>query len=98
MSRYKPLVFASLALFACGQERLVPRFPPGLTVDSYNQESASKVDVLWVIDNSGSMAEEQENLARNFQSFIELFTRGAVDYRIAVTTTDVFGDAGQFRG
>jgi hypothetical protein len=54
--------------------------------------------VLWIIDDSGSMAPRQENLARNFQAFINEFTRNAIDYRIAVTTTDIFKEAGRFVG
>ncbi|MEM6295678.1 MAG: VWA domain-containing protein [Myxococcota bacterium] len=48
------------------------------------------VDILFVIDNSGSMAAEQANLARNLAPFIETLEREdvAADYRIAVTTTD----------
>jgi hypothetical protein len=48
------------------------------------------VDILFVIDNSGSMAEEQATLARNFEKFIEVLERDTVDanYRIAITTTD----------
>src|ERR687887_2453434 len=87
-----------LALAACRDDRVRRVLPPDVIVDTYVQQSASKVDVLWIVDNSESMAGEQENLARNFQSFIELFVRGAVDYRIAVTTTDIFADAGRFKG
>jgi hypothetical protein len=92
-----PLSLLAL-LTGCPDDQLRPALPPDVVVDSWAQQAAAKVDVLWVVDNSQSMAEEQENLARNFQSFIELFTRGAIDYRIAVTTTDVFADAGQFKG
>jgi hypothetical protein len=67
-------------------------------VDTFDQQSASRVDVLWVVDNSGSMAPRQENLAKNFQSFIDLFVKGAIDFRLAVTTTDIFVDQGQFKG
>ena len=98
MRRVPLVLFLIAALVRCGEENLRPVLPPDAIVDTYLQQSASRVDVLWVVDNSGSMADEQENLARNFQSFIELFTRGSVDFRIAVTTTDVFGDAGQFKG
>jgi hypothetical protein len=87
-----------IALAACGDDRLRRVLPPDVIVDTYVQQSASKVDVLWIVDNSESMEGEQENLARNFQSFIELFVRGSVDYRIAVTTTDIFGDEGRFQG
>ena len=53
------------------------------------------VDILFVIDNSGSMAAEQANLARNLAPFIETLEREdvAADYRIAVTTTDTIGCA-----
>jgi len=49
------------------------------------------VDILFVIDNSGSMAAEQANLAANLAPMIALLEREDVsaDYRIAVTTTDV---------
>ncbi|NVB41524.1 VWA domain-containing protein [Pseudenhygromyxa sp. WMMC2535] len=48
------------------------------------------VDVLFVIDNSGSMGEEQANLAANFGSFIEVLEAEDVEanYRIGVTTSD----------
>lgn len=45
-------------------------------------------DILFVVDNSGSMADEQENLARNFGSFIEAIA-GLDDYRLAIVTTDL---------
>lgn len=48
------------------------------------------VDILFVIDNSGSMAEEQATLAANFPSFISVLEADNVkaNYRIGVTTTD----------
>ncbi len=48
------------------------------------------VDILFVIDNSGSMAEEQATLARNFDRLIAALEAEDVgaNYRIAVTTTD----------
>jgi hypothetical protein len=82
----------------CAPEQLKKTLPPDIRVDSFAQESASKVDVLWVVDNSGSMAPRQESLARSFQSFIGLFSRGKIDFRIAVTTTDIFKTAGAFVG
>jgi hypothetical protein len=51
-----------------------------------------------VVDNSGSTAPRQDNLARNFSSFIDLFTRSSIDYLIAVTTTDIFKDKGALKG
>jgi hypothetical protein len=50
----------------------------------------NRVDVLWVIDNSGSMAPSQQQLADNFPSFITTFQNKGFDFNIAVTTTDAF--------
>lgn len=51
------------------------------------------VDILFVIDNSGSMGEEQQRLSGNFGSFIDVLEADDVkaNYRMAVTTTD-FGN------
>ncbi|MBC7467419.1 MAG: hypothetical protein H7256_15625 [Bdellovibrio sp.] len=49
-----------------------------------------KLDVLFVVDNSGSMAASQANLATNFPSFINYFKNKGYDYRLAVTTTDAY--------
>jgi hypothetical protein len=48
------------------------------------------VDILFVIDNSGSMGEEQALLANNFGSFIEVLEAEDIEanYRIGITTTD----------
>jgi len=89
---------AAVLLSACGPDRIVATLPPDVRVDSYSQQAASKIDVLWVVDNSGSMAPRQDNLGRNFASFIDLFTRSSIDYRIAVTTTDIFKDKGALKG
>jgi len=85
-------------LSACGQDRLRATLPPDVRVDIYSQQGASKIDVLWVIDDSGSMAPRQENLARNFAAFVDEFTKGSIDYRLAVTTTDIFKEQGHFVG
>lgn len=98
----KPVMFvraSSLALVAltavgCGPDRLVATLPPDVRVDAYTQQAASKIDVLWVVDNSESMAPRQDNLARNFSSFIDQFTRSSIDFRIAVTNTDIFINGG----
>src|SRR5690606_28599906 len=49
-------------------------------------------DVLLVIDNSGSMGEEQGNLAANFGPFIEELEKAGADFRIGITTTDLGGE------
>lgn len=49
-----------------------------------------QLDVLFVVDNSGSMKTSQTNLAHNFPSFINYFKDKGYDFKIAVTTTDAF--------
>lgn len=55
--------------------------------DRFFQESEAKVDVLFVVDNSGSMMEEQQSLGQNFAAFLSSANQASVDYRIGVTTT-----------
>jgi hypothetical protein len=48
------------------------------------------VDVLWVMDNSGSMKSSQENIATNFESFIGRFQQLGHDFHMGVTSTDAY--------
>jgi len=48
------------------------------------------IDILWVIDNSGSMESSQNNLAANFSSFINRFVGQNYDFHMAVTTTEAW--------
>ncbi len=52
-------------------------------------DGGAQVDILWVIDNSGSMCQEQEILAQNFDLFIDEIDKGNLDFHIGVTTTDM---------
>ncbi len=62
--------------------------------DSFVQESGAKVDVLFVVDNSGSMMEEQQSLGANFASFMSAALESGVDYHIGVTTTGLDPSSG----
>ena len=55
-----------------------------------------KLDIIWVIDNSGSMAEEQASLGSNFSSFINDFIDENVDFKMGVTTTDTRTNGGGY--
>jgi hypothetical protein len=57
-------------------------------VDRFLQPSTPKADLLFVIDNSGSMGDEQVMLEASFQSFAEHAVRQGGDYQIGVVTTD----------
>ncbi|OJT22012.1 hypothetical protein BO221_25055 [Archangium sp. Cb G35] len=55
--------------------------------------SAQKTDLLFVIDNSGSMAEEQAAIASELPAFLEELQRGSgveQDFRVGVITTSVY--------
>ncbi len=88
MGKYTPFLCAALSigtLISCGQNVLVA-IP--LRQEEYKQNAASKVDVLWVVDNSQSMAEEQAGLGQSFQTFIDTLTASQVDYHIGIISTD----------
>lgn len=57
--------------------------------DRFTQLADNKVDILWVVDDSGSMSEEQNLLANNFASFVALADMANVDYQIGVITTEI---------
>lgn len=55
----------------------------------------TRFDFLWVLDNSGSMAPRREFVKDNMQGFLNILnSRKAVDFQMAVTTTDMFTHAG----
>ena len=58
-----------------------------------NAAQSKKLDIVWVIDNSGSMADEQDELGSNFNVFINDFVTKNVDFRMGITTTDCSSDA-----
>ncbi len=52
---------------------------------------SNKLDVLVVIDNSGSMNTEQANMAARFGTFLEQLA--GIDWQLGIITTDVSSDA-----
>jgi hypothetical protein len=60
------------------------------TSDTFIQNTSQNaaVDILWVMDNSGSMGDEQDALAYNFDVFIRDFISRDIDFQMAITTTD----------
>lgn len=59
-------------------------------VDLFRQKTLI-VDVLWVVDNSGSMVNERERLASSFEHFVRLLATRRIDYHVGVISTDVTG-------
>lgn len=62
----------------------------GIDPDTGGKEGCKKIDFLFVVDNSGSMADEQESLVNSFDGFITSIqsTVMAEDYHIMVIDTD----------
>ncbi len=60
----------------------------GNHIDVFEQEEINKADILFVVDNSCSMIEEQSGLADNAESFIDDLMDAGVDFQISVITTD----------
>lgn len=58
--------------------------------DTFQQLSVRKVDILWVVDSSGSMAPKQAKLQSAFNGFISqlVSAQPPIDFHIAVATTD----------
>ncbi len=52
---------------------------------------AGKVDILFINDNSASMSKIQTLLTQRFAGFIQNLDSKQIDYRIAITTTDLNG-------
>lgn len=57
--------------------------------DEFVQGVGKQVDVLFIVDNSGSMSEEQDNLAKNFGTFTQIADLWQNNYHIGVVTTDM---------
>jgi hypothetical protein len=65
-----------------------------ITIDSFEQDGMMGSDILFVIDNSGSMCGNQSQLANNFDTFITVLSASGYDYQIAFITTDDHSFAG----
>jgi hypothetical protein len=88
-------VFTALILLSCAPNN--PKKQPPAEVNSVETytpgtmvvEANSKVDVLFIVDDSASMAKHQFNLSRNIRSFVQEFEKNSLlDFHIGVTTVD----------
>ena len=83
-----PLILIVSLFGGCPEERLVELRQPQDQTDIFDQKSAAEVDILWVIDNSDSMAAEQDKVSNGFTGFFNQLVTSQVDYHIGVITTD----------
>lgn len=83
------LTLATIFLPSCGGD---PSFSLTSEAAGFTQinNQTSAIDVLWIIDNSGSMTPAQTKLTTNFTSFITSFSAKSIEYKIAVASTDAY--------
>ena len=67
-------------------------------VDVFVQEPTPNVDVLFVVDDSGSMADDQVRLQQELPQLVAEAASWGQDYHMAVTTTDPILVSGRFKG
>ncbi len=79
----------SLSAFSCNSNPVQKPSAGGAIEyqEPINVDGSTQIDMLWVIDNSGSMCQEQDTLATNFKLFIDEIDKTNLDFHIAVTTT-----------
>ncbi len=71
-------------------------------IDSGKVDECKKMDIVFIVDNSGSMSQEQTNLATNFPKFVQVISDyktksgDQLDFRIAVSSSDDKKDKGKF--
>lgn len=87
----------TLLLTACSDNE----FARATKTDSFSQAPSNKVDILWVIDNSTSMQEEQDAVAAAADSFLTVVETADMDFHLGVISTDISdtnADAGVLLG
>jgi hypothetical protein len=88
-------------LWSCNSHRLEgpdPN-PTGESAQYRDINPISAIDIVFVVDNSGSMSQEQANLGRNFPVFMQqLAALQGGDFRIGVVNTDLGGGATTMNG
>lgn len=64
------------------------------------QQVGGVADLLFIVDDSGSMSDDQTKLANSFSTFINWITGAMVQFHIAISTTDTSatGEQGAFVG
>lgn len=92
------LLLAGLTLMGC--DKTDRSFSLLSDSQSFQQNGATvvqkQIDILWVVDNSGSMSPMQTNLVNNFNSFIQAFVTKGYDFHMAIATSDAYLDGSFF--
>jgi hypothetical protein len=57
-------------------------------VEEFQQATGSQIDLMFFIDSSCSMSDDAENLAANFDLFLDELLGGGIDYHVMVVTNE----------
>ena len=93
------LVVWAMTLMACNSHELKP-FRASVhvgAVERTTQAEVRKVDILFMVDDSSSMCQEQMELAANFNAFIENLILVNADFHLAVVNSDMINSPGAFQ-
>jgi len=80
------LLAIAVILVGCTQDQKIHR---ASNREVFLQEPTDEVDILWVVDNSQSMADNQQKIAERFASFMVGLEDSGSDFQIGVITTDL---------
>lgn len=90
-----PVLASTLGLLSACPGRDVSAVDPNQSKEEQKEIPVSvnrDIDILWVIDNSGSMEQEQVSLANNFPKFIEVLNGiegGLPNIHMAIVSSDM---------
>ena len=102
-SAWRTPAFVALALPGCSEWSFADRNgvarDPLLVEERFVQAPLPKVDLLWVIDDTSSMADEHDALAGTMGAFANTLAELGLAWQVGVVTTDLSGvDAGRLQG
>lgn len=88
------MLFAMCGCTEFGLNRIVPPGPPPVivpVVERFVQEPLSQVDVLFVVDDTASMAQEQSALAAEFEALAAQLDDAEIAWQVGAITTSMEG-------
>ena len=88
-------LFPMLLALGCSDYNVISK---GLSESFFQNDREEGVDILWVIDNSATMYEEQDLLMESADNFIAFVANSSVDFRLGVVSTDMDVDPGLLQG
>ena len=84
------IAFSLAVTTGCSSDSSISVLP---STDNFTQNGTSitaKMDIIWLIDNSGSMGPYQDSLQAEFDNFISEFVSNDFDFQMAVVATDAW--------